>query len=144
MFTGIVQEVGTVERAQRSRTIDRLTIYAPKTAARVAPGESIAINGACLTLVRAHEGHLLFEIITQTRRLTNLGAVVAGSRVNVELSLTLSDRLNGHLVLGHVDGLSTVADGRAWPPARRWRCGCRPPWVAFWCRKGRWRWMGSV
>src|SRR3989338_4242344 len=109
MFTGIIQELGLVERVQRSRAIDRLTIDAPQTAARVAPGESVAINGACLTVVRAHEGRLAFEMIPQTRRLTNLGALAAGARVNVEPSLTLADRLGGHLVLGHVDGLATVS-----------------------------------
>ncbi len=109
MFTGIVQEFGTVERVQRSRTLDRLTIYAPKTAARVGLGESVAINGACLTVVRAHEGRLVFEMVPQTRRLTNLGRVVAGSHVNIEPSLALTDRLNGHVVLGHIDGVATVA-----------------------------------
>jgi riboflavin synthase len=109
MFTGIVQELGTVERMQRSRTVDRLTVSASKTAARVGPGESVAINGTCLTVVRAQAGRLLFEMIPQTRRLTNLGALTMGARVNVEPSLSLSDRLNGHLVLGHVDGIATVS-----------------------------------
>jgi len=109
MFTGIIQELGLVERVQRSRAIDRLTIDAPKTAARVGAGESVAINGACLTVVRVHEGRFTFEMIPQTRRLTNLGALAAGARVNVEPSLTLADRLGGHLVLGHVDGLATVS-----------------------------------
>jgi riboflavin synthase len=115
MFTGIVQELGTVyslERARRSGKraddVDRLHVFAPKTAAGLVPGESVAINGACLSVVSVRQGAMTFEIIPETRRLTNLGTLSAGARVNVERSLTLSDRLNGHVVLGHVDGVGRI------------------------------------
>ena len=109
MFTGIVQELGTIESMRRARGVDELTIHAPKTAAGIALGESVAVNGACLSVTAASRGQLAFEMIPQTRRLTSLGALAAGDRVNLERSLSLADRLNGHVVLGHIDGTGTVA-----------------------------------
>ena len=107
MFTGIVKEIGTVLSVKRANGVDRLSVLTPKTAPGVSIGESVAINGVCLSVVRAGSA-LEFEMIPETRRLTNLANVSAGSRVNVEPSLRLSDRINGHLVLGHVDGLGRV------------------------------------
>jgi len=115
MFTGIVQEVGTLIAARRTNAVDRLTIQAPKTAQGLAIGESVAVNGACLSVVQADAGRLVFEMIPETRRLTNLGALREGASVNLERSLTLSDRLNGHVVLGHVDGLGRILRRRTLP-----------------------------
>lgn len=108
MFTGIVQELGTVVQVDRSRFVDRLTVHAPKIADHLQAGESIAVNGVCLSVVRQRQSDLVFEVIPETRRLTSLKTATAGSRVNLERSLTLSDRLNGHLVLGHVDGVGRI------------------------------------
>ena len=108
MFTGIVQELGTVVAVERKQGLTRLRIHAPHTAPSVFPGESLAISGVCLTVVRTDRGILAFEIIPETVRLTNLGKLSVGARVNVERSLSLSDRLNGHLVLGHIDGVGKV------------------------------------
>ena len=108
MFTGLITEQGTISRLRRAEGIVRLVVHAPRTAPRLAIGESIAINGVCLSLVSNQRGMLTFEAIPETQRLTNLGRLAVGDRVNVEPSLTLSDRLNGHLVLGHVDGLGTI------------------------------------
>lgn len=112
MFTGIVQELGTVERLAAARDADRLTVRAPRLAPSLTPGESVAVNGVCLTVVESNRGVLLFEIVPETRRLTALGAIKAGDRVNLERSLALSDRLNGHIVLGHVDGIGMVTQRR--------------------------------
>ena len=108
MFTGIVREVGTVVSVTRAGGVHRLSVLAPKTAAGLSVGESVAINGVCLSVVQAGAGRLEFEMIPETRRLTNLAKLSAGSRVNVEPSLSLSDRINGHLVLGHVDGVGRI------------------------------------
>ena len=108
MFTGIIQEIGTVERVERRNGVTRLRIRAARAAARVQPLESIAINGTCLTAVRVGQGALTFEIIQKTRGLTTAGALRPGQRVNVEPSLSLADRIGGHLLLGHVDGCGTV------------------------------------
>lgn len=108
MFTGIVQEIGTVVRLARAGDIARLIIAAPAIAGRLGLGESVAVNGVCLSVVRVGQGTLAFEIVPETQRLTTLGRLRAGSRVNVEPSLRLCDRLNGHLVLGHVDGTGRI------------------------------------
>jgi len=108
MFTGIVQELGTVLAMPRAGGITRLNIHAPKTATGLLAGESVSINGVCVSVVQVRQGAMTFEMIPETHRLTNLGKLSVGARVNVERSLTLSDRLNGHLVLGHVDGLGKI------------------------------------
>ncbi|HAM39977.1 MAG TPA: riboflavin synthase [Candidatus Omnitrophica bacterium] len=112
MFTGLVQELGTVVRVERARSVDRLTVHAPKTADHLETGESVAVNGVCLSVVRRRPSELVFEAIPETRRLTSLKTVTAGSRVNLERSLTLSDRLNGHVVFGHVDGVGRIVRRR--------------------------------
>ena len=112
MFTGLVQELGTVVRVERARSVDRLTVHAPKTADHLETGESVAVNGVCLSVGRRRPSELVFEAIPETRRLTSLKTVTAGSRVNLERSLTLSDRLNGHVVFGHVDGVGRIVRRR--------------------------------
>jgi riboflavin synthase len=108
MFTGIVQELGVVAAMARGRRVDRLTIRAPKTADGLALGESVAVNGVCLSAVEVGRGTIAFETIAETRRRTTLGGLKPGQAVNLERSLRLMDRLSGHLVLGHVDGLGRV------------------------------------
>ncbi len=108
MFTGIIQEIGTVTKVGRSEGLVRLMIHAPKTASTVHRLESVAVSGACLSVVDARREQLTFEMIPETQRLTSLSALRPGSRVNLESSLSLSDRLNGHLVLGHVDGTGRI------------------------------------
>ena len=109
MFTGIIREIGTVSAMAASKGITRLTIDAPATAACVGLGESVAVDGVCLSVVRAGRGAMTFELVPETARCTTLGRLRPGARVNLEPSLTLSDRLNGHLVLGHVDGTARIA-----------------------------------
>lgn len=112
MFTGIIQELGTVVRFERAGSVDRLTVQAPKMADGLQAGESLAVNGVCLSVVRRQRADLVFDVIPETRRLTSLKTLAAGSRVHLERSLTLSDRLNGHFVLGHVDGVGTIVRHR--------------------------------
>lgn len=108
MFTGIVRELGTVARIARIRGLTRLSIDAPNTALRIEPLESVAVNGVCLTVVNRHRGLLTFEVIRHTQQLTNLAALRAGDRVNLEPSLSLTDRLGGHVLFGHIDGLGKI------------------------------------
>ena len=112
MFTGIIRDIGTVARVERADGLVRLTVSAPNTAARVTPLESVAVNGVCLTVVGVRRGTMAFEVIPQTQQATAVGALRAGHRVNVEPSLSLSDRLGGQLLFGHVDGLGTVTRRR--------------------------------
>ena len=112
MFTGIIRELGTVTRIERSKDLVRLTVFAPRTAARVGPLESIAVNGVCVSVVQVSRGAMTFELIPETRRLTTLGTLTPGVRVHMEPSLAMSDRLNGHILLGHVDGVGSVVTRR--------------------------------
>lgn len=112
MFTGIIHEQGTVAAVERLRGLVRLTVDAPRTAPRVRPLESVAVNGVCLSVVSVTPPAIRFELIPETQEVTALGALRCGARVNLEPSLSLTDRLNGHVVLGHVDGVATVIASR--------------------------------
>jgi riboflavin synthase alpha subunit len=111
MFTGIVEalgQVGTVEVAAGGGR--RLDVSVPDDAGwRLALGESVAISGVCLTVVAARPGRLAFDLAEETLRVTTLGGLSPGDPVNLERPLRLDDRLGGHLVLGHVDGVGEVA-----------------------------------
>ena len=112
MFTGIIRELGTVERITRGQGITRLAIRAPGVALRIQRLESISINGVCLSVVDIRRQTLIFEMITETQRLTTLAALRTGDRVHLEPSLSITDRLNGHIVFGHVDGLGKIVKRR--------------------------------
>jgi riboflavin synthase len=106
MFTGIVTAVGSVRRATHSSEGLTLEIAAPY--ADLAPGESIAVDGACLTVERFGEGWFSVHVIKTSLDRTNFGAFQTGRNVNLERALRVGDRLGGHLVQGHVDGVGTV------------------------------------
>jgi riboflavin synthase len=112
MFTGLVQDVGTVERVLPG-PMTTLWIRTALGASEFAPGESIAVSGACLTVVERDADRFRVDAAPETLRRTTLGELRSGSRVNLERALRLSDRLGGHLVLGHVDGvLPLLSRGR--------------------------------
>jgi riboflavin synthase len=104
MFTGLVQDVGTVERVLPG-PMTTLWIRTALGAGEFALGESIAVSGACLTVVERTADQFRVDAAPETLRRTTLGELRSGSRVNLERALRLSDRLGGHLVLGHVDGV---------------------------------------
>ena len=108
MFTGIVRELGTVEAAEDSPTGIRLLVRAPETAAAAAVGDSVSVNGVCLTAVAADDGVLAFDAVPETLRRSSLGRLAAGARVNVEPALRAGEPLGGHFVQGHVDGVARV------------------------------------
>lgn len=112
MFTGIIRELGTVVRVARQKGLAQLAIRAPQTSALVEPLESVSVNGVCLSVVRIREGVLNFELIPETQRLTTLQGIRPGAPVNLEPSLSVSDRLGGHILLGHVDGMGTIVARR--------------------------------
>lgn len=105
MFTGIVQELGTVRRVQSTVDGARIEIYAPHTTAALEIGDSVATQGACLTCVSKSEGAFAADLSRETLDRTTLGSLRPGDLVNLEPALRLSDRLGGHLVTGHVDGV---------------------------------------
>jgi riboflavin synthase len=110
MFTGIVSAVGTVRSAKR--TADGLTLAIATPWRRIARGESVAIDGVCLTVERARAGVLSVHAIATTLERTLLGDYQRGRRVNLERALRAGDRLGGHLVQGHVDGTGTITGRR--------------------------------
>ena len=108
MFTGIVEEAGQVVSFQLGAEAWKLIISATKAGADVAVGDSIAVNGCCLTAVAAAGPRLQFDVLEETRRLTNFSALQPGSLVNLERSLRFDGKVGGHFVTGHIDGLGTI------------------------------------
>jgi riboflavin synthase len=108
VFTGIVRELGAVEAVEESSTGIRLLVRAPETAAAAAVGDSVAVNGVCLTAVRADDGVLSFDAVPETLRRSSLGRLEPGARVNVEPAIRAGEPLGGHFVQGHVDGVGRV------------------------------------
>ena len=104
MFTGIVEELGTV----RTRDGGRFTIESKVVLEGTAIGDSIAVNGCCLTVVEVGDGWWAADAVDETLSRTNLGVLAPGDPVNLERPVRLADRLGGHLVQGHVDGVGTV------------------------------------
>jgi riboflavin synthase len=109
MFTGLVEALGTVVRLEADGAGRLLVIAEPRLAPELHLGESVAINGVCLTVVQSDADTCRFQVGPETLRCTNLGELAVGDRVNLERSLRLSDRLGGHLVQGHVDGVGRIA-----------------------------------
>jgi riboflavin synthase len=110
MFTGLVEALGSIEGVEPDGAGGRHLVVAVPFATELALGESVAINGACLTVVERDARTCRFQAGPETLRRTNLGELAHGDRVNLERSLRLGDRLGGHLVQGHVDGLGQIAE----------------------------------
>jgi riboflavin synthase len=115
MFTGIVAELGEVAGIEQREDAARLTIRGSTEG--VSPGESIAVNGVCLTVTGIVDGAFTADVMGETLNRSSLGTLAAGSPVNLEQSVRLSDRLGGHLVQGHVDATGTIMSRS---PAEHW------------------------
>lgn len=108
MFTGIIEEVGQVVAFTPAKDAWSLQIVAKVVPTDVALGDSVAVNGCCLTVTRFDAGRLEFDVLEETRRLTNFNELQAGSAVNLERSLRPDGRMGGHFVTGHIDALGRV------------------------------------
>lgn len=108
MFTGIVRERGRVASVEGDGNGIRIRLDAPHTAAEVTVGDSVSLNGCCLTVVEAANGTLAFDAVPETLSRSSLNGLEAGSELNVESALRAGDPLGGHYVQGHVDGVGTV------------------------------------
>ncbi|MEV0696577.1 riboflavin synthase [Saccharopolyspora sp. NPDC050389] len=115
MFTGIVEELGTIEAVEPLTDGSRLTVAGPVVTEDAKHGDSIAVNGVCLTVVTVGDGRFTTDVVAETLRRSSLKGIAAGDRVNLERAMALGDRLGGHIVQGHVDGTAvlrgTDADG---------------------------------
>jgi len=117
VFTGLITEVGTIASITLGKESAILVIDAPDTVAGIALGDSISVNGVCLTATAVSERTFTADVMVQTLSITSLGSYKTGDRVNLELAATLSHRMGGHMVQGHVDGVASVAsivDGEKW------------------------------
>lgn len=108
MFTGIIEVTGRLARREPRGAGARLTIATARPLARLALGESIAVNGACLTVVARRGTRFVVDVSPETLRRTTIGALEPGARLNLERALRIGDRLGGHFVQGHVDGVGRL------------------------------------
>ena len=109
MFTGLIEALGTVRAVKAEGQGRILEIAEPRLAPELSLGDSVAVNGVCLTVVAVELETFCFDAGPETLSLTNLGQLVPGSRVNLERALRVGDRLGGHIVQGHVDGVGQLA-----------------------------------
>ncbi|WP_027714211.1 riboflavin synthase [Desulfuromonas sp. TF] len=112
MFTGLIEDLGTVREFRQGAESIRLTVATGIPMSELQLGESIAVNGICLTVVSFGGGVFSADVSPETLDRTSLGGLAPGARVNLERALRLSDRLGGHLVSGHVDALATITERR--------------------------------
>ena len=108
MFTGLIQVVGKVAAIERQESSARLEISSTEIAAQIAQGDSVSVNGVCLTVVSFDQSKFAVDVMVQTLNLTSTGSLEVGSAVNLELATRTADRLGGHIVQGHVDGVAKV------------------------------------
>lgn len=110
MFTGLIEEIGTMEGSVNREKSMKLTLKASKVLENIKIGDSISTNGVCLTVASFTSTTFTVDVMPETMRKTNLGKLKQGSLVNLERALKVSDRLGGHIVSGHVDGTGTIKD----------------------------------
>jgi riboflavin synthase len=137
MFTGIVEELGTVEALDLLEgDAARLTIRGPKVTEDARHGDSIAVNGCCLTVVETGDGTFTADVMRETLQRTSLGQAAKGSQVNLERAVAAHARLGGHIVQGHVDGVGTIASRT---PSEHWedvRIAAAPEILKYVAEKG--------
>jgi riboflavin synthase len=129
MFTGIVEELGRVEKLARSAGGARLTISASTVLGNTALGDSICVNGVCLTVVEKGNADFSADVAQETLNVTTLGALRTGQQVNLERALQLSARIGGHLVTGHVDAVGRIKEKRQ--EGNSWRVFIEAPETAL-------------
>ena len=117
MFTGLVQERGSVTTIVRAETSAQITIKAPQLAPQIKTGDSVSVDGVCLTATAVTADSFTADAMVQTLSVTSLGQIQSGSAVNLELAARLDARMGGHIVQGHVDGTGTLV---ALTPGEQW------------------------
>jgi riboflavin synthase len=135
MFTGLIEDIGTVDSVDASNAGARLRI-ATRLGPEIATGDSVSVNGVCLTATAVDSNGFETEAMNQTLKVTALGGLEAGSRVNLELAMKASDRLGGHIVQGHADGVGKVVSIEDDGFARRLRVALGPDLIRYLVEKG--------
>jgi riboflavin synthase len=136
MFTGIVQAIGIVTHSEARGGDVRLAVDASALGVELAPGDSLCVSGVCLTVAAREDRIHAFDVSTETLALTTLGALREGDAVNLEPALRLSDRLGGHLVSGHVDGIGRVVAIAPDARSQRWTFQVPVPLSRYIAAKG--------
>ena len=129
MFTGIIEEMGNVKALRREAGAARLTISASTVLGSTALGDSICVNGVCLTVVDTGKSEFSADVANETLKVTNLGELQVGQKVNLERALQLSARIGGHLVTGHVDAVGWIREKRQ--EGNSWRVFIEAPETAL-------------
>jgi len=136
MFTGIIEELGTVTAWSPTADAARVTVHAPLAVSDAKHGDSISVSGVCLTVVDQGEDWFTADVMAESIAQSTLGTLVPGTRVNLERAAKVGDRIGGHIVQGHIDGTATIlsiSDGSAW---RVVRFTLEPELAALVTRKG--------
>jgi riboflavin synthase len=136
MFTGIIEQAGEVRRIHVSADGARLVVRAERIAAGAHLGDSVAVNGVCLTVVENDGAELSFDAVNETLRRTSLGSLSPGSRVNLERPMRADGRFDGHIVQGHVDGTGTLVSVLEEGRSRRLRFRAGPEILRYVVEKG--------
>lgn len=113
MFTGLIAKLGSITAIEKGTSSARFTISAPQLISEIALGDSVAVNGVCLTATAVSGNTFTADVMVQTLSLTSLSALTVGSPVNLELAAQLNARMGGHIVQGHVDGVGSVSSIQA-------------------------------
>lgn len=136
MFTGIIEEIGYVKRINQQSRSAQIEIKADKVLGDVAVGDSIAVNGVCLTVVAFDSQHFTADVMPETISKTNLRELKPGSPVNLERALQLGGRLGGHIVQGHVDAIGTIVEKQILEIAIIYRIATEPELLQYVVPKG--------
>ena len=145
MFTGIVEELGEIVAVERLADAARLTVRGPRVTAEARHGDSIAVNGVCLTVTDATDKTFTADVMAETLHRTGLGALAPGSPVNLERPVQLGGRLGGHLVQGHADGTGVILSRAPGSSTGTWSASrCQLSCAGTWCSRARSPWTGSA
>ena len=136
MFTGIIEETGQVKAVRKSGAITRLDILSDKVAEGTKVGDSISVNGVCLTVVSVRVLVLSFDVIGETLGATTLKSLAYGERLNLERALKAGDRMGGHFVSGHVDCVAAIRSRKISKGNLEFQIGVSPKYLKYVIRKG--------
>jgi len=136
MFTGIVEELGTVRALRLLPESGQLTLEGKKVLDDTQIGDSIAVNGVCLTVIRMSDREFTVDVMAETLAKTNLSELKSGNKVNLERALQLKTRLGGHLVSGHVDGVGSIRRIVPWGIAQVYEINAPPALLSYMLPKG--------
>ena len=136
MFTGIVEAVGTLAEVKGTGGGFRVRIQTPPLSAEMKEGDSLAVNGVCLTVILIDGDHILADVGPETSRVTTFGALQRGQEVNLERPVRGDGRMDGHFVLGHVDGVGVIEEIRQEGESRWLTVGFPPALAPYFIRKG--------